>query len=109
VVWCGFDENLEQGARYKRQQNNYLNPHVFARDFAAKLPTAPQLTVYASHFKDLKPRECFDKLNPNGGGLNSQTRWAAEYNLSCRGHFKCGVTVKFTTQSRALFCCGYAK
>jgi hypothetical protein len=26
---------------------------VFVEDFAAKLPTAPQFTVYASHLKDL--------------------------------------------------------
>jgi hypothetical protein len=30
VVWCGFDENLEQGARCKRQLTNQLNPRVFA-------------------------------------------------------------------------------
>jgi hypothetical protein len=44
-VWCGFDENLEQGARCKRQLNHNLNSCVFVEDFAAKLPTAPQLTV----------------------------------------------------------------
>jgi hypothetical protein len=50
-MWCGFDKNLEQGARCKRLPNNPLNPRVFVEDFAAKLPTAPQFTVYASHLK----------------------------------------------------------
>jgi hypothetical protein len=45
VMWCGFDENLEQGARCKRLLNNPLNSRVFVEDFAAKLPTAPQFTV----------------------------------------------------------------
>jgi hypothetical protein len=50
--WCGFDENLEQGARCKRQPTNHLNSRVFTQDFAAKLPTAPQLTAlkYASSY-----------------------------------------------------------
>jgi hypothetical protein len=52
-MWCGFDENLEQGARCKRQLNNPLNSRVFVEDFAAKLPTAPQFTVYAFHLKNL--------------------------------------------------------
>jgi hypothetical protein len=52
-MWCGFDENLEQGARCKRQLNNHLNPRVFVEDFAAKLPTAPQLTIHASRLKNL--------------------------------------------------------
>jgi hypothetical protein len=52
-MWCGFDENLEQGARRKRQLTNHLNPRVFVEDFAAKLPTAPQFTVYAIHLKSL--------------------------------------------------------
>jgi hypothetical protein len=56
-MWRGFDENLEQGARVCRQ------------DFAAKLPTAPHFTVCASHLENLRPREGFDKLSPNGVGL----------------------------------------
>jgi hypothetical protein len=32
---------------------NDRSPRVFVEDFAAKLPTAPQLTVYASYLKNL--------------------------------------------------------
>jgi hypothetical protein len=51
---------------------------MFAQDFAAKLPTAPQLTVYASNLKDLedqRPSKGFDKLSQNAVGFESAP-WA---------------------------------
>jgi hypothetical protein len=48
--------------------DHYLgNSRVFAQDFAAKLPTVPQFTVYASNLKDLT--KGFDKLSPNWQGV----------------------------------------
>jgi hypothetical protein len=55
--------------------DNYSgNPRVFAQDFAAKLPTAPQLTVCASdlqNLEDLRHRKGFDKLSLNGVGCKT--------------------------------------
>jgi hypothetical protein len=52
-------------------RNTYLRG-VFAEDFAAKLPTSPQLTVLASHLQDpqhnKRHHEGLDKLSQNKRG-----------------------------------------
>jgi hypothetical protein len=53
---------------------------VFVEDFAAKLPTAPQFTVCAPHLKNLRHREGFDKLSPNGG-CSTRTRGSPAHTL----------------------------
>jgi hypothetical protein len=52
--------------------DNYpLNSRVFVEDFAAKLPTAPQFTVYA---RLAELREPFDKLRVSGVMLAARTQ-----------------------------------
>jgi hypothetical protein len=46
------------------------NPRVFAEDFAAKLPTAPQFTVCALHLQNLE-----DLRHPKASTSSAQTQW----------------------------------